>query len=166
MRGRVVIAILICASLYGFYNYYVAPEQFPISFMRGTVRQVDATIFLGPYPTEQELARLRRMGVTMVISLLDPAMPFETPLIDQEKIVVERHGMQFDNVPFSIFPALDTPENVAKATNLAARVRSEPGVYYIHCYLGRHRTGFIEKIIDRVDRQAAAEARPTALPAD
>jgi len=139
------VLLIVLPSAYAIYNIF-QPEQFPIRFFRGEVTQVANTLLLGPYPTEQEIKRLKRLGVTEVISLLDPSMPFEAPLIDKEKQLMEKYHLAFQSVPLYYLPNLNSQENLARVEKLVEYLRNNARKRYVHCYLGRHRTTLLKKL--------------------
>ena len=40
-------------------------------------------VLMGPYPVEEDFVELKRRGVTTIISLLEPNVPYEKVLIDK-----------------------------------------------------------------------------------
>lgn len=128
------------------YKNLFQPETYPIKFFRGEVTAITPTVLLGPYPSERELKRLKRLGVTRLVSLMDPAMPLETPLIEQERALAAQLKLEFRNVPLSYLPNLESSENVARAAALAKERFPIDGKTYVHCYLGRHRTALFKRL--------------------
>ena len=128
----------LCLFAYGVYNVY-APENFPMSFVQGKVRRINEKVIVGPYPTEHELYRLRKKGVSKVISLMNPNMPFESSLIKMERKAAKKYGIEFKNIPMS-YLNLGGQDNKEQLSNILDEILgSGDKVVYVHCYLGRHR---------------------------
>ena len=138
-RSLIFIVLVGLPTTYATYNIF-QPEKFPIKFLRGEVVQVSDHIIIGPYPTEKEIKRLKKMGIQEFISLMNPSMPFESPLLKKEKELTEKHKVSFRNIPLSYFPDLESKENLKKIKNLVAYTKDDKTKIYVHCYLGRHRT--------------------------
>ncbi|HEX9757218.1 MAG TPA: hypothetical protein VGB26_05375 [Nitrospiria bacterium] len=138
-RSLLFVLFVGLPSTYATYNIF-QPEQFPIKFFRGEVVQVSDDIIIGPYPTEKEIKRLKKMGIQEFISLMNPSMPFESPLIKKELELAEKHKISFKNIPLSYLPDLESMENLEKVENLIAYTKGNKTKKYVHCYLGRHRT--------------------------
>ena len=126
-------------TVYGIYNIF-QPQHYPVKFFRGEVVKVTDQILVGPYPTEKEFIFLKKQGITEIISLLDPKMPFESSLIEQEKELAVKQNLTFRNVPLAYLPNLESKENMMRVADLVRYTQENPGMKYIHCYLGRHRT--------------------------
>ena len=142
----ITIFVLLVAvpAVYGIYNIF-QPVHYPVKFFRGEVVQVTDALLLGPYPTEKEMKYLKRLGVTEIISLLDPSLPFEAPLIRQEKRLAEKNNLGFRNAPLSYLPNLESKENLDQASKLVSYLRNNSNKKYVHCYLGRHRTTLVKE---------------------
>ena len=137
-----VLLIGIPAS-YGIYNIF-EPEHYPMKFLRGEVIQVSDTLIFGPYPTENEIKKLRKLGVTELIGLLDSKMPFESPLIKKEERLAKKYGLEFQNIPLMYLPNLNSKQNLTRVAVLVSYLRTNPKKVYVHCYLGRHRTTLVK----------------------
>ena len=143
---KIWILTIFCLALfgYGIYNVYT-PENFPMSFVQGKVRRLNDKVIVGPYPTEHELYRLKKMGVVKVISLMNPGMPFETSLIAIERKNTRGYGMEFVNIPMS-YLLLGGEGNKDQLSNVLDEIlASGDKIVYVHCYLGRHRMELVAK---------------------
>ena len=131
----------------------IHPQRLPMSFERGPLQSVGSHYLFGPYPTDEEWVALKNAGVTHVISLLDPRLPHEGYLIDQERALTQRLGMGYENIPMlSILNYDPFGENVRKADQVVKMLQEKEGQgkVYIHCYLGRHRVNFVkERLIQK-----------------
>ncbi len=143
---------------YGVYNVYT-PENFPMSFVQGKVRQINDKVIVGPYPTEHELYRLQKRGVTKVISLMNPNMPFESSLIKMERKSAKGYGIEFVNIPMS-YLSLNGQSNVDQLEGILDEIiGSGDKVVYVHCYLGRHRMELVASGLKRRDVEGAARVQ-------
>ena len=101
--------------------------------------QVGDKLYRGSAPTlPADFERLARdHNVKTIVSLLHPENPKEIALIAAERELAARYGMEFVNIPlpFGVDPP---PEMVAK---FLAAVDNTKGTAYVHCRLGRDRTG-------------------------
>jgi hypothetical protein len=102
---------------------------------RGASSAGDRFVF-GAYPDVLQLRQMRGDGFTGVVSLLSPLVPFEAVLIGEERDAVHAAGLTFIHVP--MLPWISA--NEAALDTLRALARTGTARYYVHCYLGRHRT--------------------------
>jgi tetratricopeptide (TPR) repeat protein len=107
----------------------------------------DGVVF-GPYPVEDDFIELKQRGVTTIISLLDPAIPYESVLLGQERERAARHGMQLLNFPMASILGQSFGADYARNSKAAAEAAlNARGTAYIHCYLGLHRAVNVEKYL-------------------
>ena len=147
-----IMAVFMGLAAYGVWNIF-QPDVFPMSFVRGEVREIAPGVLGGPYPTEAELRLLARNGVTEVISLMDPESVIEARLVKEEKRLVADKGLKFMNFPMD-FNDMNSPRSVGGLEKALSRL-SERGSQkvYIHCYLGRHRVGQVEAALKKGQAQ-------------
>lgn len=135
--------LIILASAY---FSYIEPYLFPLRLIQGSARSLTDNIIIGPYPRESDIEKLIKIkGITVVVSLLNPNIPFEDSLLEREKEILSERKITFYNVPFS-FINLDSEDNllaVSRVKEIIAKHKDEK--IYIHCYLGRHRVNFLAK---------------------
>lgn len=132
-----------------------APDHFPLNFARGTVVRMAPDLLFGPYPVEEELRRLKRMGVVEVVSLLDTGSAVEAELVDRERPRVEALGMRFVSLPVPLAALAGGGDDAVARAAAYLRVH-RASLSYVHCYLGRHRVALLEA--------ALGLAPPTAEP--
>lgn len=89
----------------------------------------------GPYPEPADLARLKREGTTSIVTLLSPVLPFEGKLLREERIAVQEAGLRLVEIP--LVPWILDEKGAAQ---IRALTHGSIERYYLHCYLGRHRT--------------------------
>ncbi len=100
-------------------------------------------ITIGPYPQEEDFPRLKQAGVKYIVSLLDPEIPYEKPMLEREMALGKKYGLEVKNFP--IFPmdsilGTELLPNSAEQQNKAVEFLEHlDGPAYVHCYLARHR---------------------------
>ena len=146
---RLIMALFVMLVAYGVFNLF-QPDVFPMSFVRGTVREVAPGVLVGPYPTEAELKILARNGVVEVISLMDPESAVESALVAEEKKLVSAQGLRFLNFPMD-FQDMNGKRSAAGLEQVMVRISARGGEkLYVHCYLGRHRVGMVEAALKKI----------------
>lgn len=167
-RKLVIAALLAGALLFGFgvwvllhpASVFVQPWRAQRSASSG------GEVLFGPYPVEADFADLERRGVTTIISLLEPRVPYEAELLAQERARAARHGMRVLNFPMgSILGQKFGDDYVVNSRAAAQAALQADGVAYIHCYLGLHRARNVQKYLDgfaRTGTYAGTNATPTA----
>lgn len=105
-------------------------------------------VLLGPYPVEADFAALKARGVTTIVSLLEPNVPYEKVLLEQERERAARHGMTVLNFPMGSILGQKFGTDYMKNSRAAARAAIDAdGVAYIHCYLGLHRARNVQQYL-------------------
>lgn len=104
------------------------------------VRRVSPNVLRGPAPATPEMfTRLvKNHKVKTIVSLLDPSNPKEIGLIELEKRMARKLGvkLEFVSMPFGVHPP-----RTSIAKFLGTVTDKSKGQIYIHCRLGRDRTG-------------------------
>ena len=139
-----VMAVFIGLFAYGVWNLF-RPDAFPISFVRGEVREVSSVVLVGPYPSKDELKVLAGKGVVEIVSLMDPRLAIERPLVEEEERMASELKFAFFNFPidFSNMEGGGSREELDKAVKHLSD-RNDRTKVYVHCYLGRHRVALLE----------------------
>lgn len=97
-------------------------------------------VLLGPYPVEADFIALKQRGVTTIISLLEPGVPYENVLLEQERERAARYGMTVKNFPMGSILGQKFGDHYERNSKAAAKAALDAdGIAYIHCYLGLHR---------------------------
>jgi hypothetical protein len=138
-----IILVFIAVFGYGVYNLF-HPEQFPMQLVRGEAVQVREDLILGPYPSSEEFLKLKRMGVTVIVSLMSPDVPVEAPLVQEENRLCRKYEFTCVNFPLQ-FLTLHSDFNKQQVEEAVKFIQSTPAKKYIHCYLGRHRVALIQE---------------------
>ena len=140
---RVVATALVSCVLLGSLGVWVLLHPASI-FVQPWRAERTATasedVLLGPYPVEADFIALKQRGVTTIISLLEPNVPYEKILLEQERELAARHGMTVRNFPMGSILGQKFGDDYAKNSKAAAEAAlGADGIAYIHCYLGLHR---------------------------
>lgn len=148
---RLFIKLLIWAvlALAAGYAFLITPDNPVLRIFRGEISDISADVIIGPYPLENDIKRLRDNGVGTIVSLLDPALPYENQLLEQEKELAKQHGMQLLNFPMASILGQKLGnyyENNASAA--AEAIAAAKGKVYLHCYLGIHRVATVKKLLE------------------
>ena len=127
----------------------IVPDNPVTRLFRGEISDIDADVIIGPYPTRTDFSRLKSAKVNTVISLLDPALPYEKILLDQEKMLAEKYTMKFMNFPMASVLGYKMGQEYESNAKAAAKAASyAAGKTYIHCYLGIHRAKTVKDLIE------------------
>lgn len=112
-------------------------------------------LLTGPYPMENDFKTLRGEGVTTVVSLLNPAIYYESVLLDRERAMAEKYGMRLLNFPMSsILGQRFGSEYDVSSKGAAEAIMAAEGRVYLHCYLGLHRA---QAVFQRLKGQPGME---------
>jgi Tfp pilus assembly protein PilF len=110
--------------------------------------ELTSRFIFGPYPLEKDFMALEKRGVTTIVSLLDPSLPYEAILLDQERELARKHGMEVLDFPMaSILGQSFGKDYVANSKRAAQAAIDSKGVAYIHCYLGLHRSRYVQQFL-------------------
>ncbi|HEX7348839.1 MAG TPA: tetratricopeptide repeat protein [Rhodanobacteraceae bacterium] len=102
-------------------------------------------VLFGPYPVKADFVKLRQRGVRTIISLLDPRIPYEKILLEQEQTLARQYGMTVENFPMGSILGQKFGDDYSKNAVAAAEAALHAhGVAYVHCYLGLHRAKTVE----------------------
>lgn len=100
--------------------------------------KVNPAYFRGAQPVGRDYADLAALGIKTIVDLTSG----EDALQD-ERDVVEQHGMQYVHIPMSTRRA-PTDQEIAAFLAVVNGAASQP--VYVHCVGGRHRTGVMTAI--------------------
>jgi len=149
MGGKIRILVLVMATAAGGFGLLISPGNLLITAIQANVSDTGARVITGPYPLESDFRLLGRKGVTTIVSLLDPRLPYEQVLIEREKGLARKYGMTLLSFPMTnIFgkPVREDYERTAAAA--AEAVKNANGKVYLHCYLGLHRTKSVRNLLE------------------
>jgi tetratricopeptide (TPR) repeat protein len=128
----------------------VTPGNPLLRAFRGGISDIAARVVTGPYPTEEDLDTLRQDGVSVVVSLLDPALPYERVLLARERTAAAQRGMRLLSFPMTSVLGHEIGNGAATAEAAARAIADADGKVYVHCYLGLHR---VKRVADALARQ-------------
>ena len=130
---------------------------FPLHYFQNDVRSVSNNVFIGHYPDYRLLSELDQRGVKIVISLLNDRLIYEEPLIKQENGYVRQLGLKSFNFKMDSSQPASSLVNAEAIDHIKNIITSNPNTkIYIHCYLGKHRTGYVEKQLRELERHTAS----------
>jgi tetratricopeptide (TPR) repeat protein len=148
MKAIVVLVVLGAVGALGGWMILIHPANPLTLLFRAKLTETDSKVVLGPYPLEDDFSVLKRNGVTTIVSLLDPRIPYEAVLLDRERELAERYSLKLLNFPMAsiLGQALDDDreQRIAKAADAIAQ---EQGKVFLHCYLGIHRAKAVEEAV-------------------
>lgn len=157
------ISVFLLYVTFAFLSYfdYFEPYLYPLSFIRGKAYNATDTIIIGPYPHYEELKKLKEdFRVSKVVSLLNLNLPQERALYEREKRDAERLAIEVVSFPMEYLP-LRSEANRQMLGKLIEFLRAHAGVrVYIHCYLGKHRTGFVAEGLGGAGFEPAEKGAP------
>jgi tetratricopeptide (TPR) repeat protein len=153
MRWMKAVALVIAlgtAGALGGWLILINPANPLTLLFRAKLTETDSKVVLGPYPLEDDFSVLMRNGVTTIVSLLDPRIPYEAVLLERERALARRYSMKVLNFPMAsiLGQALDD-DREARVAKAAEAIASEEGKVFLHCYLGIHRAKAVEEAVRR-----------------
>jgi len=125
---------------------YFEPYLFPLHLIKGKAKYIKKNVIIGPYPNKRELKILKeKLRITIVISLLNPNLPPEKSLLNDELKNTKELGLKFYNYPFNYFN-LKSEYNLSMIKKIKSLIEKNPQeIFYIHCYFGKHRVKLVEE---------------------
>lgn len=145
---KLLLVVGLCAGAFGVW-VLLHPGSFVVQPWRAQETTISSRYIFGPYPLEEDFDRLKQHGVTTIISLLNPSVPYENVLLAQERERAQRYGIKVLNFPMGSILGQKFGEDYEKNSRAAAAAAIETkGVAYIHCYLGLHRAKNVQEYLD------------------
>ena len=131
------------------YAVLINPDNPVVRVFRGEISDVAADIIIGPYPVEQDMKQLSKNGIKTIVSLLDPALPYEKQLLEQETALAKQYQLQLLNFPMASILGQKMGSYYDKNASAAAdAIAATKGKVYLHCYLGIHRVGVVRDLLE------------------
>ena len=134
--------ILLMLGLAGGIGYVIllSPDSIFIRWAQAALPSQITMISIGPYPKAKEFEQLQRSKVKYIVSLLDPRLPYEKALIEEEEKEAVKYGMTVQVFPMaSIFDRQIFPDYEEQQQKAVAFLKNIDAPAYMHCYLGKHR---------------------------
>lgn len=151
-----VLAVSLMAS-FGTFYFLLDTDLMAAVGQLGEGAAENEQLTFGPYPDAQRIAELEREGYDGIISLLNPGIPFEKVLLDQELRQGEEAGIGVYSYP--MLPWIS--ENEESLAAIKQLVAENGGRYYVHCYLGKHRVELVRReITGTTEDTVTAEEEP------
>jgi protein tyrosine phosphatase (PTP) superfamily phosphohydrolase (DUF442 family) len=148
----VLVGLFLSVPAYlGLQNFaWFEPFLYPLHMMQGKQWPVGPELLLGPYPDHSELSRLRRHGYRAVVSLLSPDLVYERSLLEREQRNAKALGITLYNFPMNSSESLASPLNASAIRDIEQLLAGAKGQqFYIHCYLGKHRTVMVSEWLEQ-----------------
>ncbi len=102
----------------------------------------------GPYPSKEDMIRLKTEGFDTIVSLLNPlVVPFEPILIQRERENAKKYGIKLIEIP--LLPWIG--QN-SKAFSEIKQLATSAGKkkFYVHCYLGQDRVWMFLTLVNKI----------------
>lgn len=149
-KSLVLMVLALAVTAAAAWWVLVHPDNPFTALFRRRISDVRARIVIGPYPAEHDFRLLKQSRVGLVVSLLDPAIPYEAALLAREKVLSAKYGLRIENFPMSSILGRRFGSYYDRSAAGAAEViAASSDKVYLHCYLGMHR-------IQAVRRELAA----------
>jgi tetratricopeptide (TPR) repeat protein len=145
-RAFIIFSSLVVVSLA--IGLLLKPDNRLFGLFQTQTSDPGAKVIMGPYPTALDFKILSTRGVTTIISLLDPAVPYESGLLARERGLADRYNMRFYSFPMSSVPGKGFGAQSAHHAHEAATAAMQaPGKVYLHCDLGQHRVKVVQSML-------------------
>lgn len=147
----VVTTLLTMAVLVGAgWLVLINPNNAVTRFFSNSISDVKARIVIGPYPLDEDFKRLKSAKIGLIVTLLNPEIPYEDVLLKQEQERSNRFGIPLKNFPMSSILGQRFGDSYDEsAVRAAEAIASFQGKVYLHCYLGIHRIQVVRDILTK-----------------
>lgn len=169
----VAIAFIILAGAASVWYILITPSNPLTRMFQREISDVNARIIIGPYPEDRDFELLKRNGVQLIVTLLNPEIPYEANLLEREKGVAARHGIELRSFPMSSILGQRFGDEYDRSASAAAdAIATAAGKVYLHCYLGVHRIQVVRDLLAKRGVEAGTytvrkgEREPDALALD
>ncbi len=152
INRNTVIMVFVILIILGFAGWalLISPNNPITSFFSQKISDVDARIVIGPYPLDNDFRRLKVAKIGLIISLLNPAIPYEAVLLKEEQDRSARFKIPVKNFPMSSILGQRFGSSYDESAKGAAEaMASFPGKVYLHCYLGIHRVSVVRDLLTK-----------------
>lgn len=128
----------------------INPDNALTRLFASKISNIDAKVVVGPYPVERDFQLLKANGVEVIVSLLDPAIPYEATLLKQEEANARQFGIVLRNFPMSSIMGKRFGNAYDQSASQAAdTIAATAGKVYLHCYLGVHRIKVVRDLLTK-----------------
>jgi len=159
MFRRQAIVSMVWALAVGALAFWilVSPGNPITTYLSAPITVRDSRVIVGPYPSVGDIALLKRNGVTTIVSLLDPRLPYERVLLARETEIAADNGLALRDFPMDgVFGHRSGDDYEAQARAAAHAVAAARGRVYLHSYLGTHRVVAVEAFLEKSGEARAA----------
>jgi hypothetical protein len=147
--GVGVLAFILLTS-FGTFYFLLDTDMMAAVGQLGEGSVENEQLTFGPYPDARRLKELEDEGYDGIITLLNPSIPFESVLLNQELQQGEEAGIEIYSYPMLPWVS-ENEESLAAINELVAGNEDR---YYVHCYLGKHRVELVRRELTRADEDA------------
>lgn len=147
---KLLISLVLAAIVTGACAWWVlvTPDNPFTSLFRREISDIDARIVIGPYPADRDFRLLKANDVGLIVTLLDPRLPYESTLLDREKALAAEYGIELRNFPMSSVLGQRFGDYYDESAGRAAEAIFSTGQkVYLHCYLGQHRIQAVRNLL-------------------
>lgn len=138
--------VLTFAAIGAFAWFVLTNPNNPVTnLFQRPISDLNERIVIGPYPGERDFRLLEQNHVELIVSLLNPAIPYEASLLEAEKALADKYRIQLLSFPMSsILGQKFGNDYDTSASNAAAAIAGTGKKVYLHCYLGIHRVQVVQ----------------------
>ena len=149
MRRRNIIPYVIATLLFLGVWLLIDPGNPVTSVFRAEMSSDESEVITGPYPTSDDFRELDKRGVTAIVTLLDPSIPYEKILLDKEAHEAHAYGMALFDFPMASILGRPLGSYYETDAHFAANTIEmlKGHTIYVHCYLGKHRLAHVQEIL-------------------
>lgn len=146
MLGLTVLAAVLMAAA-GWYVLITPGNPLTRLFQR-SISDVEARIIVGPFPEEADFRLLKQHQVSLIVTLLNPGIPYEATLLEREKVMAATFGLELRSFPMSSILGQRFGDDYDRSAAAAAEaIAAHNGKVYLHCYLGIHRIQVVRDLL-------------------
>lgn len=152
LSRKIITSIVGCFILFGLLGFIIIikPNNPLVRMFRADISNLNSDLVVGPYPLKQDFIALEQNDIKTIVSLLNPAIPYENVLLEQEKDLAGKHGIAVKNFPLTSIMGQKLGSDYEKnAKEAASFIDSSDDKIYIHCYLGVHRANYVLSLTDK-----------------
>lgn len=142
LPGAVVVLLFTLMASFGTFYFLLDTDLMAALGQFGKGSEENEQLTFGPYPDVRQIEELKDEGYDGIITLLNPSIPFESVLLDQELQEGREAGIEIYSYPMLPWVS-ENEESLAGIQHLVAE--NEDNRYYIHCYLGKHRVELVRR---------------------
>lgn len=147
---KIVLAVAVLAVIGAGAAWYIliTPSNPLTRLFQRQISDTDARIIIGPYPEDHDFELLKKNDVRLVVTLLNPQIPYEANLLAREKTTAAKHGIELRSYPMSSILGQRFGDEYDKSASAAAEaIAGAQGKVYLHCYLGMHRIQVVRDLL-------------------